>query len=142
MKMVDVGRRQFLRGGALAAAGAAVATVSPGQARAAPANAQIDYPSSKLANIADLTINEPMDIDYPDADSPGALASLTEALALHDVSVDKLLQDSADEAGASPVAIVSHTCSRGDIDAAAARVAGLETIIGAPQVIPIDAASE
>jgi len=76
------------------------------------------------------------------ADRPGALASLTEALALHDVSVDKLLQDSADEAGASPVAIVSHTCSRGDIDAAAARVAGLETIIGAPQVIPIDAASD
>ncbi len=76
------------------------------------------------------------------ADRPGALASLTEALALHDVSVDKLLQDSADEAGASPVAIVSHTCSRGEIDAAAARVAGLETIIGVPQVIPIDTAGD
>jgi len=76
MKMVDQGRRQFLRGGALAAAGAAVATVAPGQARAAPANAQIDYPSSKLANVADLTINEPMDIEYPDADSPGALIKL------------------------------------------------------------------
>ncbi|GAB5459669.1 MAG: homoserine dehydrogenase [Henriciella sp.] len=74
------------------------------------------------------------------ADQPGALASLTEALALHGVSVDKLLQDSADETGASPVAIVSHVCSRGEIDAAATKVAALETIVGAPQVIPIDAA--
>lgn len=76
------------------------------------------------------------------ADRPGALASLTEALALHGVSVDKLLQDSADDTGASPVAIVSHVCSRGEIDAAAGKVAGLETIVGAPQVIPIDAAAE
>lgn len=74
------------------------------------------------------------------ADRPGALASLTEALALHGVSVDKLLQDSADETGASPVAIVSHVCSRGEIEAAADKVAALETIVGAPQVIPIDAA--
>ncbi len=74
------------------------------------------------------------------ADRPGALASLTEALAAHGVSVDKLLQDSADDTGAAPVAIVSHVCSRGDIDAAAAKVAALNTIIGAPQVIPIDLA--
>ena len=72
------------------------------------------------------------------ADRPGALAALSEALAAHGVSVDKLLQDSADETGASPVAIVSHVCTRGEIDAASARVAALDTIIGAPQVIPID----
>ena len=75
------------------------------------------------------------------ADRSGALASLTEALALHGVSVNKLLQDSADEEGASPVAIVSHMCSRGEIDAAAAKVATLQTTVGAPQVIPIDAVS-
>jgi arsenite oxidase small subunit len=79
-KMVDVGRRQFLRGGALAAAGAAVATVSPTQASAAPANAQVDYPSAKLANISDLKVNEPVDIEFPDADSPGALIKLGEAV--------------------------------------------------------------
>ncbi len=75
------------------------------------------------------------------ADRPGALASLTEALAKHGVSVNKLLQDSADESGASPVAIVSHVCSRGEIDAASAKVASLETTVCTLQVIPIDAAN-
>ena len=79
-KMVDVGRRQFLRGGALAAAGAAAATVTGTQAAATPANAQVDYPSGKLANVADLAVNEPMDIEYPDADSPGVLIKLGEAV--------------------------------------------------------------
>ena len=78
--MVDAGRRQFLRGGALAAAGAAVATVSAAPAQAAPAAAQLDYPSAKLANIADLVANEPLDIEYPDADSPGALLKLGQAV--------------------------------------------------------------
>ncbi|MEL7042370.1 MAG: homoserine dehydrogenase [Pseudomonadota bacterium] len=73
------------------------------------------------------------------ADRPGALASLTEALAAHGVSVDKLLQESADDSDVSPVAIVTHVCSRGDIQAASARVSSLETIVGAPQVIAIDA---
>ncbi len=73
--LVDVGRRQFLRGGALAAAGAAAA-VTTAPAQAAPANAQVDYPSNRLANIAELSVNEPMDIEYPDADSPGVLLKL------------------------------------------------------------------
>ncbi len=72
------------------------------------------------------------------ADRPGALASLTEALAAHDVSVDQLLQDSADDMGASPVAIVTHVCSRGDMNAAAERLTGLETVIGVPQIIQIE----
>ncbi|MEO0606689.1 MAG: homoserine dehydrogenase [Pseudomonadota bacterium] len=73
------------------------------------------------------------------ADRSGALASLTEALAAHGVSVDKLLQESADDSDVSPVAIVTHVCSRGDIDAACARVSALEASVSAPQVIPIDA---
>ena len=76
------------------------------------------------------------------ADRPGALASLTEALAAHDVSVDKLLQESADDSDVSPVAIVTHVCSRGDIEAARVRVSALEASVGAPQVIPIDAVNE
>ncbi len=79
-KMVDVGRRQFLRGGALAAAGAAAATVTTTPAQATPANAQVDYPSGKLANVADLAVNEPVDIEYPDADSPGVLIKLGQAV--------------------------------------------------------------
>ena len=75
-RLVDAGRRQFLQGGAVAAAGAAAAAMIPGEARAAPANAQVDYPSNRLANIADLAVNEPLDIAYPDADSPGVLLKL------------------------------------------------------------------
>ena len=73
------------------------------------------------------------------ADRPGALASLTEALAAHNVSVDKLLQESADDSDVSPVAIVTHMCSRGDIEGASARVSDLEASVGAPQVIALDA---
>lgn len=75
-KMVDAGRRQFLQGSALAAAGAAATTVTGTAAQATPANAQVDYPSGKLANIADLVVNEPVDIEYPDGDSPGVLIKL------------------------------------------------------------------
>jgi arsenite oxidase small subunit len=78
--LVDAGRRHFLRGGALATAGAAVASVTGAPAQASPANAQVDYPSNRLANIADLAVNEPMDIEYPDADSPGVLMKLGQAV--------------------------------------------------------------
>ncbi len=74
-RLVDVGRRQFLRGSTLAAAGAAATAVAP----AVPASAArtgADYPSAKLANLKDLKTNEPMDIAYPDADSPGVLIKL------------------------------------------------------------------
>jgi arsenite oxidase small subunit len=75
-KLVDVGRRQFLRGGAIGAAGAAAATfVAPAPAQA-QSLARLDYPSNRLANLSDLRVNEPMDIAYPDPDSPGVLLKL------------------------------------------------------------------
>lgn len=75
-KLVDIGRRQFLRGGVMGAAGAAAATfVAPSQARA-QSLARVDYPSNRLANLSELKPNEPMDIAYPDADSPGVLLKL------------------------------------------------------------------
>ena len=64
----------------MAAAGAAAATVTAAPAQAAPTNAQVDYPSNRLANIADLAVNEPLDIEYPDADSPGVLLKLGTAV--------------------------------------------------------------
>ena len=79
-RLVDAGRRQFLSGGAFAAAGAALATVTPDQAQAASGGAQLDYPSNKLANLADLAVNEPVDIASPDADSPGVLLKLGTAV--------------------------------------------------------------
>ncbi len=74
--MVDVGRRQFLKGGAVAAAGAAaVSALGSAPARAA-GSARVAYPSNRLANIADLKDNEPVDVAYPDADAPGVLLKL------------------------------------------------------------------
>jgi len=74
--MVDVGRRRFLTGGAAAAAGAVATTVAGRPARATPALARVDYPSNRLANIADLKPNEPLDITYPDESSPGVVLKL------------------------------------------------------------------
>ena len=42
--MVDVGRRKFLSGARMAAAGVAAATVAMPQAKAAPASARVNYP--------------------------------------------------------------------------------------------------
>ena len=76
-KMVDVGRRQFLRGGAIAVAGAASTTVLPAEAaKAASGSALVEYPSNRLANVADLVLNEPYDVAYPDDDAPGVLLKL------------------------------------------------------------------
>lgn len=74
-RLVEVGRRQFLAGGAAATVGvaAAAAVVKP---IPAAARARVDYPSSRLGNISELSNNIPVDIAYPDADSPGVLVKL------------------------------------------------------------------
>lgn len=78
--LVDVGRRQFLRGGGAAVVGAAAVTLGRTEAKAAPAPARVSYPSNRLANVAELKPNEPVDIAYPDADSPGVLIKLGQAV--------------------------------------------------------------
>ncbi|GGO38693.1 arsenite oxidase small subunit [Gemmobacter aquaticus] len=75
-RLVDVGRRQFLRGGVLGAAGAAAATVLPAGQVQAQALARVEFPANRLANVGDLKVNEPFDVAYPDADSPGVLLKL------------------------------------------------------------------
>jgi homoserine dehydrogenase len=72
------------------------------------------------------------------ADRSGALAGVSEALAEANVSIDKLLQDSADEEHVSPVAIITHPCARREIDAAVARLSQLDTVIDATRVIRIE----
>src|SRR5687768_15494836 len=73
--LADVGRRQFLRGSAAAAAGTAATLAGAGQARAAtPPRA--GYPSSRLANLAELKVDVPFEVAYPDADAPGVLLKL------------------------------------------------------------------
>ena len=73
--IVDVGRRQFLSGASMAAAGVAAATVAGPQAKAAQ-SARVNYPSNRLANVSELKINEPLDVTYPDDDAPGVLIKL------------------------------------------------------------------
>ena len=74
---VDVGRRQFLRGGATAAAaGIAVGVLPAEQAKATPSLARVTYPSNRLANVSDLKVDEPLDVTYPDDASPGVLVKL------------------------------------------------------------------
>jgi arsenite oxidase small subunit len=75
--LVDVGRRAFFARTAAVAAGAAATAALSGQAaNADQALALVTYPSSRLANIKDLKVNEPVEISYPDKDSPGVLLKL------------------------------------------------------------------
>ena len=73
---VDIGRRWFLSGAGVAAAGAAAANIIPNKAEASPQLARLSYPSNRLANIGDLKTNEPLQVAYPDADAPGVLIKL------------------------------------------------------------------
>ena len=75
-RLVDVGRRKFLGGASLAAAGAAASTLTPKQARAAPPAARVDYPSNRLANTSELKLNQPVNVSYPDSSAPGVLLKL------------------------------------------------------------------
>jgi arsenite oxidase small subunit len=77
--MAEIGRRQFLKGGAFAAAGAAAAAALPQNARAA-GNARVQYPSNRLANVGDLKANEAFEVAYPDENAPGVLIKLGNAV--------------------------------------------------------------
>ena len=74
--LVDAGRRQFLRGTSLAAAGLATAAAMPHEAKAASPLARVAYPSSRLANVKDLKVDAPIEVAYPDRDAPGVLVKL------------------------------------------------------------------
>jgi arsenite oxidase small subunit len=75
-RMVDVGRRRFMSGAGLAAAGVAVSSISPSPTQAATAAARVDYPVNRLANVKDLKLNEPLNVSYPDDKAPGVLLKL------------------------------------------------------------------
>jgi arsenite oxidase small subunit len=75
--LVDAGRRRFLSGAGVVAAGAAATVVLPApDAKAAIPTARVTYPVAKLGNVKDLKVNEPMDVAYPDRDAPGVLLKL------------------------------------------------------------------
>ena len=76
-KLVDAGRRHFLSSaGAMTAAAAAVSVLSTeAKADQAPSTL-IRYPKNRLGNVADLKVNEPLAVNYPDDDAPGVLIKL------------------------------------------------------------------
>lgn len=79
-KLVEVGRRRFLSGAFAAAAAVPAATLLSGESKAVTGSARVDYPSNRLANVADLKANEAMDVNYPDEDAPGVLLKLGKAV--------------------------------------------------------------
>ncbi|MEO9969498.1 MAG: homoserine dehydrogenase [Hyphomonadaceae bacterium] len=72
------------------------------------------------------------------SDVSGALAALSDILAKEGVSIDKLLQDSADENGHAPVAIVTHSAGRENVARAVKQLAKLSSIVGEPRLIRIE----
>ncbi|MCI5044021.1 MAG: arsenate reductase (azurin) small subunit [Aquisalinus sp.] len=82
-RLVDAGRRQFLRGGSLAVAGAAVTACTTEDSTVVQTKvpaALLAYPSTRLANLSDLTLNEPLYVSYPDDQAPGVLLKLGRAI--------------------------------------------------------------
>jgi len=79
-RMAEIGRRHFLRGGGVAAAGVAASAIAAGNAHAAPALARVNYPGTKIGNVKDLKVDQPVDIAYPDSDSPGVLLKIGRAV--------------------------------------------------------------
>ncbi len=75
------------------------------------------------------------------ADRSGVFAALTEALAEAGVSIDKLIQDSAGDTGAAPVAILTHPCPRASVEKALAQVAEMEITVDTPRLIRIETRS-
>ena len=59
-RLVELGRRQILSGGASAASATVAAGIIPQHADATPALARITYPSTKLANVKDLKVDNPV----------------------------------------------------------------------------------
>ena len=72
------------------------------------------------------------------ADKSGALASLTDALASSDVSVDVLLQDSAGDGDFAPIAIMTHKCSIATIQDAKRRIDSLRSVHDPARLIRIE----
>jgi arsenite oxidase small subunit len=75
-RKIDIGRRRFLSGAGMAAAGAAAAAVASPEVQAEPALARVAYPSIPLGNAGTLKVDQPVAVAYPDKDAPGVLLKL------------------------------------------------------------------
>ena len=57
--VIDTSRRRFLTGAGMMTAGMAATSVMPREVKAAPAAALVDYPSKRLANVGDVSLDLP-----------------------------------------------------------------------------------
>jgi homoserine dehydrogenase len=137
-----VGRLTFTGPGA--GAGPTAAAVMGDLARLfeGPATPPLGKPASELAALI-TTAKGSADqgsffIGAKLADKPGVFAALTEQLAEAGVSIDKLIQDSAGDTGAAPVAIMTHPCPRASIEKALAKVADLKITTDTPRLLRIE----
>lgn len=72
-------------------------------------------------------------------DKAGALASLTEALAGSDISVEVLLQDSAGDSEFAPIAIMTHFCSHSAVVNAVKSIDSLAAVSDSSRLLRIEA---
>lgn len=137
-----VGRLTFTGPGA--GAGPTAAAVMGDLARLfeGPATSPFGKPAGDLAAIITATKSDADQASFfigaSLADRPGVFAALTEQLAEAGVSIDKLIQDSAGDSGAAPVAIMTHPCARSAVEGALAKVAALKITADAPRLLRIE----
>jgi homoserine dehydrogenase len=137
-----VGRLTFTGPGA--GAGPTAAAVMGDLARLfeGPATPPLGKPSRDLAPLitaADGTADQgSFFIGARLADKPGTFAALTEQLGDAGVSIDKLIQESAGDSGAAPIAIMTHPCPRSSVEAALARTAELKLTADTPRLLRIE----
>ncbi|MEZ5937086.1 MAG: homoserine dehydrogenase [Hyphomonadaceae bacterium] len=74
-------------------------------------------------------------------DRAGVLSDLAEALGDSEVSIDKIIQDSAGETGAAPVAVMTHMCPRSAVVAALKRVEDQNIAVDKPRLLRIETRS-
>ena len=72
------------------------------------------------------------------ADKPGMFAALTEQLGDAGISIDTLIQESAGDSGAAPIAILTHPCPRASVEAALAKIADLKITADTPRLLRIE----
>ena len=72
------------------------------------------------------------------ADKPGMFADLTEQLGDAGISIDKLIQESAGDSGAAPIAILTHPCPRASVEVALAKIAELKITADTPRLLRIE----
>jgi len=137
-----VGRLTFTGPGA--GAGPTAAAVMGDLARLfeGPASPPLGKPSRDLAPIimaADGASDQgSFFIGARLADKPGTFAALSEQLGDAGVSIDKLIQESAGDTGAAPVAILTHPCPRSAVETALGHAAELKLTADIPRLLRIE----